>query len=107
MKIKQIILTIAFSFATLLINAQDKYEFMNINYTSTYKLAVSIDGKEFSIEKIDLPKNESHEQNANPFLLKVKEYQDKGWEVMTLDTQVYGDTGFKFAYSGYLRKKKN
>ena len=112
MKTKQIIITIAFIFSALLINAQDKYEFMIIEYKTFYghQLSVSIDGNSFSIEEIELPKGEKSGFNANPLLKKVKEYQDKDWEVININAQIGGGGGSSGAsneiYFAYLRKKK-
>ena len=84
--------------------AQDKYEFMTINYyiTMSRTIAVSIDGKEFLSEKVESPKEKEWLLDTTPLLLKVKEYQDKGWEVMSFNTAGGGG----IFYIAYLRKKK-
>ena len=85
--------------------AQDKYEFMAINYQvgSPTVIAVSIDGVEFSKEKVSLPKESNDPLNINPLFSKVKEYQEKGWELMTFN---FSAPGYYF-YVAYLKKKKN
>lgn len=106
MKTKQIILTIALLFTTLLTIAQDKYEFMIIEFT-TYKniISVSIDGKEYIEEKANYAGQEKTGYNANPFLNKVKEYQDKGWEVINFNSTINGGTTSEVHFA-HLRKKK-
>jgi len=89
-----------------LVKAQDKYEFMTISYVSRFKISVSIDGTQLIEQKVILKTEEDDEQNANPFLLKVKEYQNKGWEVMTLNTALNSSSTRNFVYVAYLRKKK-
>lgn len=83
--------------------AQDKYEFMTIIYQPAIQLNITIDGKFFS-EKVELSKEDRNNiLNTTPLLLKIKEYQDKGWEVMDINT-----FGGPFIYhSASLRKKKN
>lgn len=86
--------------------AQDKYQFMTINYESyTNGMCISIDGETLLKEKVDLPKNENTNLNTNPVLKKIKEYQDKGWELVTFETYPFGG-GFP-AYDAFMRKKKN
>jgi hypothetical protein len=91
------------------LKAQDKYEFMIIEYKTVLgkELTISIDGKEYISENIDLPKNERSGSNANPFLKKVKEYQDQNWEVMSLNTVLGGGSGniWNEVYFAYMRKK--
>ena len=47
-------------------------------------LAISINGTEFKTEKIVIEKSQDSYFNTNPLLKKVNEYQDKGWELMSL-----------------------
>lgn len=105
MKAKHILFTIALFFSIAFINAQDKYEFMIIEFT-TYKndLSVSIDGKEFIKEKAEYINQEKSGYNANPFLAKVKFYQDKGWEVWNLNSAINGGTTSEVHFA-HLRKK--
>jgi hypothetical protein len=86
--------------------AQDKYEFMTINYETHKKtLCTSIDGTLLSNEKVDLGKDEAIDFNINPLLKKLKEYQDKGWEVVTFTPFSY--VASYPSYMAFLRKKKN
>ncbi len=112
MKIKHILFTIALFFSVIFINAQDKYEFMIIEYsTMDNVVSMSIDGLEFKKEKINWDKHDKSGYNANPLLEKVKEYQDKDWEVMNINTQIGGgytqggSTNNSEIYFAYLRKK--
>jgi hypothetical protein len=89
--------------------AQDKYEFMAINYVTNLsgsggEINISIDGKEFLTENVVLQKGSKSFYNANPLLSKVAEYQDKGWETVNLNTS---PTVSFILHSAYLRKKKN
>jgi len=112
MKTKHILFTIALFFSVTFINAQDKYEFMIIEYsTMDNVVSSSIDGIEFKKEKINWGKHDQSGYNANPLLEKVKEYQDKDWELMSFNTQI-GGTSFTGGsnnsseiYFAYLRKK--
>ncbi len=105
MKTKHLFFTIALFFSIAFMNAQDKYEFAIIEYnTFHYDLSVSIDGKEYKKEKVDFSNQEKSGFNANPFLNKVKEYQDKGWEVMSFNSSTLGG-GSQEVHFAYLRKK--
>jgi hypothetical protein len=84
--------------------AQDKYEFMTINYSAIDNIVgISIDGKEFLTEKTESSKGKHSYMDTNPILLKLKEYQDKGWEIMSFNS----GSGSYNMYFAYLRKKKN
>jgi hypothetical protein len=102
---KKLFLIAVFVVSANIAFAQDKYEFMAINYqiANPSLIAVSIDGVEFSKEKVSLPKESNDVLNINPLLLKVKEYQDKGWEIVSFHTA----TGSYYFHIAYLRKKKN
>jgi hypothetical protein len=110
MKTKQILLTIALLFFSLFINAQDKYEFLIISYTTDYgHLTVLLNGKEITRENIELPKDIRGKDNANPLLLKVNEYQDKDWEVMSFDvatSNIGSSNSQSQIYFAFLRKKR-
>lgn len=103
---KKFLFAVAFVVTASIACAQDKYEFMTINYESLYNdVCVSIDGETLLTERADLPKEEDKKNlTTNPLLKKVKEYQDKGWEVMTFDTYC---VGIYPSYIAYLKKKKN
>ncbi len=102
---KKFLLIAAFLVAANIAFAQDKYEFMTITYelSGSSSITMSIDGKEFLSEKVSLPKGSNSEFNMNPLLAKVKEFQDKGWEVMSFNTAV---STFYF-HIAYLKKKKS
>ena len=87
--------------------AQEKYEYMTINYVPRYKMTISIDGVQLLQHKVVLKKDEDDDMNANPFLSKVKEYESKGWEIMSMYTAVSGASSQNFAYIAYLKKKKS
>lgn len=108
MKSKQIFLTVAFLFVTFIIKAQDKYEFMIIEFNRILKqeITISIDGKEFLTEKANYQNQDDSRMNANPLLLKVQEYQDEGWEVMNLQVALDNPNSMSRVYFAYLRKKK-
>jgi len=107
MKTKRFALSLVALCLAFIINAQDKYEFMSIQYQPNSSICVSIDGKELLYDEIKLPKTEANPMNLNPLLLKVKEYQNQGWEVMSFNTVVAGQYGSAFYHFAYLRKKKS
>ncbi len=87
-----------------LVSAQDKYDFVIIEYTSLNGIiGSSINGEEFRKERID-PRFNPSGYNANPLIAKVKEWQDKDWEVMNFDVKMIGSNEVYFAY---LRKKRS
>ncbi len=103
MKTKHILFTIALLFSVTFLNAQDKYEFAVIEYvTGNNTISISIDGIDFIKEKHEIKQGKSI-HHANPFLLKIKEYQDQDWEVMNMHAVVFGNTDETFF--AYLRKK--
>ncbi len=100
-------------FASTSVNAQDKYDFLNITYdTDKEGIYVSLNGKEFSGEPVVLVKKDNSSLNANPLINKVSEYQDKGWEIINLNSYPImfkpGTLFQKIIYFhvAYLRKKK-
>lgn len=105
MKKSHILLTIVFLMFAYYSKSQDKYEFTIIEYsTFTSSLSISKDGIDFGSEKIAVGSG----HNANPLLLKVKEFQDKGWEVMSFNTLLGGNNNdFNKVHMAYLRRKKN
>ncbi len=107
MKPKQLLFTLALFLSVAFIKAQDKYEFMIIEYTTfKYEIGISIDGKEFQKEKADFTSQEKSGYNANPLLLKVKEYQDKGWELMNFNSAINGGTTAEVHFA-HLRRKRD
>lgn len=94
-------------FFALLTNAQDKNEYMVIefNYNLKNEIQISIDGKQYLEEKADYSPTEKAAHNINPLFKKVTEYEAKGWELMyfhTIGTQGY----VAYVYFAYLKKKK-
>ena len=85
--------------------SQEKYEFAILEY-STYDglLSISKDGLEFSKEKTEAASG----YNANPLLTKIKDWQEKDWEVMQFNTVLAGREGNKNneIYFAYMRRKK-
>lgn len=104
MKTKHILFTIALFLSIAFMNAQDKYEFMIIEYSTLVvpKISVSIDEVEFIEKVIKLPKEENEVSNAKPFLQKIKEYQEQNWEVMSINSTYKNGSPSHFAH---LRKK--
>lgn len=75
MKTKNIILIFCLTLSGLALKAQEKYEYLIIEYvTWAGKINISIDGKEFTKENVDYSKHDKSGYNANPLLEKVKEY---------------------------------
>lgn len=110
MKTRKTLFFLLIAVCSFLAKAQEKYEFMVLEYhTEQFHVAVSINGKEFSKDEFD-EKLKKSTFNANPLLLKVDEYQDKGWEVMSFNSQLTYEwqekTNFEVFFA-YLRKKKN
>lgn len=107
MKVKQALLSLIFILFSLVINAQDKYEFMIIEYNHSAKnqIVLSIDGKEFISEDAAFVNQKESVLNSNPLINKVKEYQEKGWELMSFETLPAANLVSK-TYLAYLRKKK-
>lgn len=107
MKLHRFILFIGFLSVNLSLNAQNKYEFMIIEYNRSLKkeIVVSIDGKEFFQEKANFQGQEESFLNANPMLTKIKEYQDKGWELMNLETILNPNSAVGRTFFAYLKKK--
>lgn len=105
MKTKKILLTFAFIAFISFVNAQDKYDFAIIELRTFLKeICISLNGKEFIVEKVDYLNQPKEITNANPFLNKVLEYQDKGWEVISFNSIAGGNS--TSTYTAYLRKKQ-
>ncbi len=98
----KIIITAFCLFFTICVNAQDKYQFMVIKYKiqGDPTLYISIDGEELVKEKVIETKDVNHD--LNPLLKKVKEQQNKGWEVISFNNSTLGVIP---EYYSYLRKK--
>jgi hypothetical protein len=113
MKTKHLLFTAALIACSFFGNAQNKYQFMIIEYSTMDKeVAISIDGKEFFKEGVDFAGQKKSGYNATPLLKKVSEYQDQDWEVMSFNTQIGGASFSNYSgnnseiYFAYLRKKK-
>lgn len=85
------------------VRAQEKYEFMIIQYRNL-QLSISIDGVDYKYEEPDFTGQKRTTFNANPLLNKVKEYQEKNWEVINFET-VFDNLGAQATFV-YLRKKR-
>lgn len=106
MKPKQIILAVLFTAASFAGKAQEKYEFMIMEYNTSYKMVnISIDGKEFLKDKAG-PNHDKSGFNANPLLEKVSEYQDQNWELMNFNAAMAGQNANEEVYFAYLKRKK-
>jgi hypothetical protein len=106
MKIKQFLLTIVFLTLTIIIHAQDKFDFMTIiHYGGSKDVAISINGTEFKKEDVTDAASKKSGFNSNGILLKIKEYQDKNWELVNLQL-AYPGSAISEVYFAYLRKKK-
>jgi len=108
MKTKKIFLTIVMILVSLAIKAQDKYEFIIIQYYEEAAfLTISSESEPLKTQKTDIPYKERF-ANGTPFLKKIKEYQDLGWEFMHYNNVIRGINGniTDLVYIGYLRKKK-
>jgi hypothetical protein len=101
MKTKHILFTSLFLLLVLLTKAQDKYEFMIIESIKD-ELFVSVSSKEYYRETVTYTTSVKDYRNYNPFLKKIEDYQDKGWDVITITPA--GD-GLTSQYA-YLKKKK-
>src|SRR6218665_4176982 len=113
MKTKQFFIAAAFVSLSLISKAQEKYQFMIIEYSTLDKeVAISIDGKEFFKEDVDFGGQKKSGYNATPLLKKVSEYQDQDWELMSFDTEIGGPSinnysgNSSYIYFSYISKKK-
>ena len=103
MRTKRFLLTDFLFLLVLCVKAQNKYEFMSIIYDPPGKrICISIDGDTILTETVELsPKSDYYHMNTNPLLKKVKEQQDKDWELMNFSL-----AGVRDQYIAFLRKKK-
>ena len=101
---KKILLTVSIiTLYTISVFGQTKYEYCNISFSPNEQLIyVTIDNKEFTEIKVDIPKNERTIFNCKPLFDKVKEFQDKGWEIISCSDVVFGNLLAKMAY---MKKK--
>jgi hypothetical protein len=107
MKAKHLILTAYFFLTALFTSAQEKFDFLIIEYSFwSEKITVSINGNEYIKEKADLTGQDKTDKNSNPLLRKVGEYQNKGWELMNFQALSLGSSGTSTGYIAYMRKKK-
>ena len=106
----KITLIFIFLFPSIVILAQDKYELCIIEYFPKKKiLSISKNGTEHSDEVIasslDANNNSQCNYNANPLLEKVKLFQEKDWEVVTLSVSNTKRNNKNKMYFAYLRRK--
>ena len=105
--LKLTILIVFFNLIEDQAKGQTKYEFANITFNMYDKiLSITIDDKEFTETKIDIPKDEKSWLNAKPVFTKVKELQEKGWELMNFSNIT--SQGYLTGYLtiAYMRRKK-
>ena len=106
MKTKHFIITVSLFLSSFYLKAQDKYDFMSIYFNGTSDIvSISINGKEYLEQKMDLDKKEKNGVNLNPLFRKVEEYQQQDWEVMSYNTIAAGQSG-NLNYYAFLKKKK-
>ena len=108
MKTKHILFTIALFLSVAFMNAQDKYEFMIVEYnTFRGRISISMDNIKFTEEEVKLSKEEKSKSNANPFLQRIKDFQNENWEVMSISSTFNGTQGnIDFpAHFAHLRRK--
>lgn len=103
-KIKTTLLTIFFLFGLLTgLHAQDKYEFATLVWSpNSSRLSISINGKDFTEEKVELSKDQFSLANSNPLLTELNKFQDKGWEVVSISPAAFN----VISHYAYLRKRK-
>jgi len=106
MKTKQTLLTIAFLTFTIFLSAQGKFDYMTIFFHGgSSEVSISINGITFQKEEVKGADPSKSGYNTNGILLKIKEYEDKNWELVNL--QLAYPAGTFENYFAYLRKKKN
>lgn len=107
MKVKRIILTIALYTFFLTTLAQEKNDYLIIEYNTRYwEISVSLAGREFKSEKVDFSQQDKSGYNANPFILKVNEFESKGWELINFNSVLSGPENRAETYFAYMKKKK-
>jgi hypothetical protein len=84
MKVKRIILTIALYTFFLTTLAQEKNDYL----------------------KVDFSQQDKSGYNANPFILKVNEFESKGWELINFNSVLSGPENRAETYFAYMKKKK-
>jgi hypothetical protein len=101
------LLSIVFLTVSLMGLGQQKYEYVIIEYNSyTTKVSVSLNGQSFSSEKLTLGDQEKSPYNANPLLLKVAEFEDKGWETINFNSVSLMSNSLTEIHFAYLRKAR-
>jgi hypothetical protein len=104
MKTKHILFSIALLLTTLFVDAQNKHDYMTINYqTISSQICVSKNGETVTNEKAERPEKDTP-LNSNPILKKIKEYEDKGWELVNFTSQVETN---HVTYLAFLKKNKD
>jgi hypothetical protein len=79
---------------------------MTIEYNQdlTREFQICLNGSEFIQEKVDWAAQEKTRHNLNPFLNKIIDYQDKGWELQSIQALANG-IGAP-SHFAYLKRKK-
>jgi hypothetical protein len=88
--------------------AQEKYDFLVIslyNAPLSSQINTSLNGEEFTSETIKKDKGSKDMSNLNPLIRKIKEYQDKNWEVMNFNTVQSAGSSIGIMFFVFLRKK--
>jgi hypothetical protein len=101
-KTTRFLIVTIFAFLSVRAGAQDRYDFTIIAYFPAAKILTVADGNTTVKEDVDVDKNERITGNA--LLKKVREYNDKGWEVITF-ANAAAAAGTQEFYA-YLRKKR-
>ncbi len=106
LKISALVIILCFAFNGSL-QSQEKNEYMIISYNSSKEhMFISLDGKNFIDEEVNVSKKERHDYNANPLLKKIKEYEEKGWELMNISTiHTYEEHSSYIEHWANLRKR--
>lgn len=100
--INRITLIILVSIATIsFAQAPVVYDYLSITYTNE-RVEISVNGKELLKEKVSLPKGSKSVFNVNPVFTKVKEYENLGWELLSLNSTALNHT---MVYSAFMRKQ--
>lgn len=88
--------------------AQTRYNYLSIAYSravafnTSNTVYVSMNGKAFTEEKIELSTDQNKIFNTNPLFNKVKEFEAQGWELLNIQSD-YGASSIHYAY---MRKKE-
>lgn len=76
------------------------YDYLCISYTQK-NIEISINGKDYSKEKVTLPSGTKSVFNTNPILAKIKEFEVTNWELISLNGVELNHT---MVYTAFMRK---